>query len=119
MPGIDKWVNQIVQDNSSLIIVEGKNDIKALNKLGINNVISINKPIYLIIEDIARKNKEAIILTDFDPEGRKLYSKIKQEMNRNGIKVNEHYRKFLSKCKITHIEGLYTYYRNNSHENFD
>ncbi len=116
MQGIDNWVNHILQDNSSLILVEGKRDVKALNKLGINNVDSIDKPIYSLVEHIARKNKEVIILTDFDPMGRRLHKKIKHELNRNGIKVNDKYRKFLSRCKITHVEGLYTYYKNNSKE---
>ncbi|MEK6841072.1 MAG: toprim domain-containing protein, partial [Nanoarchaeota archaeon] len=71
MQNIDNWVNQILQDNTSLILVEGKRDVKALNKLGLLNVSSIDKPIYLLIEDLARKNKEVIILTDFDPQGRK------------------------------------------------
>ena len=118
MQNIDNWVNQILQDNISQILVEGKRDVKALNKLGLLNVSSIDKPIYLLIEDLARKNKEVIILTDFDPQGRKLYHKIKHELNRNGVKVNDRYRKFLLRSKITHIEGLFTYYKNNSKEIF-
>ena len=59
MHSIDNWVNQISQDNSSLILVEGKRDVRALNKLGINNVNSIDKPIYSLIEHIARKNKDS------------------------------------------------------------
>ena len=112
MHSIDNWINQIVQDNCSLILVEGKRDIKALNKLGIINVTSLDKPIYLMIENIAKKNKEVIILTDFDRTGKILYLKLKHELQRNGIKVNDKYRKFLSRCKITHIEGLFTYYKN-------
>lgn len=116
MHNIDDWVNQISRNDGSLILVEGKRDIKALNKLGIINVHSIDKPIYLIIETIVGKNKEVIILTDFDPMGKKLYKKIKHELNRNGIKINDRYRKFLSKCNIAHIEGLFTYYKKNSKE---
>lgn len=116
MHNIDNWVNQIVQDNNSLILVEGKRDIKALNRLGIENVHSIDKPIYLIIENIAKRNKEVIILTDFDRTGKILYFKLKHELQRNGIKVNDKYRRYLSRCKITHIEGLFTYYKNNSRE---
>jgi 5S rRNA maturation endonuclease (ribonuclease M5) len=82
MHNIDKWVDQLVQDNSSLMLVEGRNDIKTLNKLGINNVSSIDKPIYLIIENITKKNKKVIILTDFDFEGVKLHNKIKHKLNR-------------------------------------
>ncbi|MEK6907472.1 MAG: toprim domain-containing protein [Nanoarchaeota archaeon] len=116
MYSIDNWVNQILQDNNSLILVEGKRDIKALNKLGIINVSSIDRPIYSLIENITRKNKRVIILTDFDRTGRKLYFSIKHELQRNGIKINDKYRKYLSRCKITHIEGLFTYYKNNSKE---
>ncbi len=116
MHNIDIWLDKLAQDNNSLIIVEGKRDKKALNELGINNVILIDKPIYLLIEEITRENKKAIILTDFDLEGRKLYSRIKNELNRNGIKVKDKYRILLSRCKIVHVEGLFTYYRNNSKE---
>ena len=116
MLSIDEWVNQIAHDNSSLIIVEGKNDKKALNKLGIENVYSIDMPLYSLIETIAEKNKRVIILTDFDKQGKKLYFKIKHNLQRNGVKVNDKYRKFLSLCKIVHIEGLFTYYKNNSKE---
>lgn len=114
MHSIDDWIKQILQNNTSLILVEGKRDIKALNKLGIRNVISIDKPIYSLIENLTKENKEIIILTDFDRTGKELYFRIKHELQRNGIKINDKYRKYLSKCKITHIEGLFTYYKNNS-----
>jgi len=116
MADIDSWVDQLVHNNSSLIIVEGKNDKRALNKLGIENVYQIDKPIYLLIENISQKKKEVIILTDFDKTGRKLYSKIKHELQRKGIKINDKYRKFLSRKKITHVEGVFTYYLNNTRE---
>ena len=32
------------------------------------------------------------------------------------ISLDKKYRKFLSRCKITHVEGLFTYYKNNSKE---
>ena len=116
MPGIDTWVDHLAHDNSSLIIVEGKNDKKALNKLGIDNVYSIDKPIYVLVESIAEKRKDVIILTDFDKTGRKLYFRINHDLQRQCVKVNDKYRKFLSRCKITHVEGLFTYYLNNSKE---
>jgi|SRR3989344_8268251 len=116
MPGIDTWVDQLAHDNSSLIIVEGKNDKKALNRLGIENVYPIDKPIYALVESIIEKKKEVIILTDFDKTGRKLYFRIKHDLQKQGVKINDKYRKFLSRCKITHVEGLFTYYLNNSKE---
>ena len=118
MQNIQEWVDEISNQNS-LIIVEGKKDKQALNKLGINNTYSLDKSMHELIDFIIDQDKEVIILTDLDGEGKKLYSKIKNELQRNGIKVNDKYRKFLSRCNLTHIEGLYTYYKNNSREPLD
>ena len=115
MQNLSDWVNGLTQDNS-LIIVEGKRDKIALNKLGIENVYEINKPIYLLAELLKKEKKDVVILTDFDKEGRKLYFKLKQELQRNGIKINHKYRNYLFKSKISHIEGLFTYYKNHSKE---
>lgn len=111
MNDINDWINEISEDKS-LIIVEGKRDKIALNKLGIENIYLINKPIYSLIDTLTEKNKEVIILTDLDKEGRKLYHKLKKGFQRNGVKINDKYRKYLFKCKISHIQGLFTYYNN-------
>ncbi|MEK6835798.1 MAG: toprim domain-containing protein [Nanoarchaeota archaeon] len=117
MRTINDWVNELAHNNYSLIIVEGKKDKIALNKLGIENVNSINEPIYLVIEKLVNHNKEIIILTDLDREGKKIYAKLKHEFQRYGIKINNKYRKFLIKhTKITQIEGLPTYIKNNFKE---
>ena len=115
MRNIDEWINKLSNEDS-LIVVEGKKDKIALNRLGIENIYLINKPIYSLIDMLTEKNKEIVILTDLDKEGRKLYHKLKKGFQRNGIKVNDRYRKYLFKCKISHIQGLFAYYRNNSRE---
>mgnify|MGYP001559487244 CR=1 FL=1 len=116
MNNIDEWVDELSNEDS-LIIVEGKKDKLALNKLGIENVNSIKEPIYLVIEKIIDHNKEIIILTDLDKEGKKIYSKLRHEFQRYGIEINNKYRRFLIKhTKITHIEGLPTYINNNPRE---
>ena len=113
MRNIHEWVDELAHNNYSLIIVEGKKDKLALNKLGIENVNSINEPIYLLIEKLIDYNKEIIILTDLDKEGKKIYAKLRHEFQRYGIKINNKYRRFLIKhTKITQIEGLPTYINN-------
>jgi 5S rRNA maturation endonuclease (ribonuclease M5) len=94
-----------------LIIVEGKKDIIALTKFGINNVIEINGPLEIFSEKIAKKYKEIILLTDLDKEGKKLYSKLNSYLRQQGVNIDNEFRNFLlKKTKITQIESLNKYY---------
>ncbi|MBN2368564.1 toprim domain-containing protein [Candidatus Woesearchaeota archaeon] len=92
------------------IIVEGKKDKTAMNKLGITNIHILKEPVYQICEKIAEKHKKAVILTDLDPEGKKLYSKIREGLEKNGCAVDDTFREFLfRKTKLRQIEGLRNY----------
>jgi len=92
------------------IIVEGKKDKIALEKLGINNIYTIKEPLYKLCEDLSKKYNSVIILTDLDKEGKKLYSKLKGNLERNGVKVDDKFRKYLFKeTQLTQIEGLTKY----------
>lgn len=110
--------NEILQilnkSRKQLIIVEGKNDKKALEKFGCVNVITINKPLYKIIEDIESKNiSEVIILTDLDSHGKKLYGYFYQEFTKRGIKVNNKLRHVLTYTHLDQIEGLPKFIKKN------
>lgn len=99
---------EIIKESGKLIIVEGKNDKKALNELGLKNIITLSKePLFSIVEQI--DDKEVIILTDFDKEGKKLYQSLKHDLQEKGVKIDDKLRRILSKSKITHIEGLTKY----------
>jgi 5S rRNA maturation endonuclease (ribonuclease M5) len=99
------------------IIVEGQKDKKSLESLGLKNIFTLSKkPIFEIAEEISKTADEIIILTDFDKEGKKLYGKISKELTRNGIKVDHFFREWLQKnTKLSHIEGLDSYIKNDSH----
>jgi len=104
-----QYINKIKNSNS-IIIVEGKRDKRALEKLGLNNIMELNKPIFEIIEDISLKNKDCIILTDLDKKGKQLYGKLNSGLQRFGVKVDNRFREFLFKnTKIRQIEGLISY----------
>lgn len=107
METIAEWIESL-RDSNKLILVEGKKDKQKLEMLGLKNIITIsNKPLYKTIENISEVCKEVVILTDLDHEGRKLYSKLKHQCQRNGIKVDRKYREFLfSNTKMTQIEGI-------------
>lgn len=110
MPELDQWIEKLAEEQP-LIIVEGAKDKASLAKLGIENVITLRgKPLYKVVEHAAKITKECIILTDLDEEGKKLYHKLKTDLNRHGVKVNDAFRKFLFKdTEIRQIEGMYRY----------
>lgn len=103
-----EWLEKL-RNSRKLIIVEGKKDKAALEKLGVKNVFPISrKPIYSFIEGI--EAKEVIILTDMDRTGKRLYGIIKHNLQLKGIKVDNYFREYLFKnAKITQIEGLVHY----------
>jgi len=94
------------------VIVEGKNDKAALEKLGIAGskiFVLSSQPLFEVAESVAETYKEAAILTDLDSEGRKLYDKLNTLLQRNGVRVDNRFRNFLYKnTKIRQIEGLST-----------
>lgn len=95
-----------------LIIVEGKKDKIALNKLEITNVIELNKkPLFQIVENIASFNDECVILTDLDKKGKEIYGRLNSDLQRNGVKVNNQFREFLFRhTKLRQIEGIASYF---------
>ncbi len=103
METLEVWVQELKKCNK-LIIVEGKNDKKALEDLGINNIITFSNSPLLSIENI--KEQEVVILTDIDKAGRKMYSILKQELQKRKVKVDDRFRKFLFYTRISHIEGI-------------
>ena len=112
MEKLEDFISEL-KNSSKLIIVEGKKDKKALGDLGIKNIITLKQPIYKIVEQISKKNKEVIILTDLDKEGKKLYGKLNSELQRFGVNVDKKFREFLfKKTTLRQIEGLSSYVEN-------
>lgn len=93
----------ITQLNNNIVIVEGKRDVIALEKIGVRtNVLTHEK---FIRNDIRGKN--AVILTDFDKEGevkRKIISSVLLE--RNIIENEELRRKFKQIFGVKTIEEI-------------
>ena len=94
-----------ISESGTKIIVEGKKDKESLMKLGLSNIIVLNKPLYAVTESI--DDETVVILTDLDPEGRKLYHKLKSWLSSRGVKVDDTLRRLLFKAKVRNIEALY------------
>lgn len=94
------------------IIVEGKKDKEALLKLDVKDVICLNnRPLHSIAESLkCNECNEVVILTDLDKEGKRIYSALKAEFQRKGIKVNDRFRNYLYReTKLRQIEGISGY----------
>jgi 5S rRNA maturation endonuclease (ribonuclease M5) len=107
---LEEWILELRASNK-LILVEGQNDKKALEELGITNVMTVSKtPIYKTVEKI--REQEVIIFTDLDKEGKKFYSTLRHHLQKRGVKIDRVFREFLLKeTKVTTIEGLPHYLR--------
>ena len=104
---LEEWREKI-QNTEKIIIVEGKKDKNALNSLNVKNIFVLNnKPLYQVVEEVADLTDEAIILTDLDNEGRKLYSILREDLERNGVKIDKQFREFLlNNTKLVCIESI-------------
>ena len=103
-----------IKNSNTLVVVEGKKDKIALQKLGIHNIMELSKkPLYQIAEEISNSNDECVVLTDLDKKGKEIYGKLNSNLQRNGVKVNNKFREFLFKhTKLRQIEGLNSYIEN-------
>ncbi|MBI2651256.1 toprim domain-containing protein [Candidatus Woesearchaeota archaeon] len=99
-----------IKQSKAVVIVEGKKDKKALNNLGISNIIELSKkPLFQIVEEIAKSNKECIILTDSDKKGKEIYGKLNSSLQNLGVKINNNLREFLFKnTKLRQVEALHS-----------
>ena len=104
---LEDWKDKIKISNK-LIIVEGKKDKEALVSLSIENIFVLkNQPLYKVVEEAAKIAKEVIILTDFDNEGKKLYSILREGLEKNGVKIDKQFREFLmNNTKLVCVEGI-------------
>jgi 5S rRNA maturation endonuclease (ribonuclease M5) len=90
------------------IIVEGKKDVRALSRFGIR-AISLNESIDTQFETLAHQNRNVLILTDRDPEGRALANQALSACERLGLASDQRLRKrFFSTTRIRHVESFDT-----------
>ncbi|MBI2451742.1 toprim domain-containing protein [Candidatus Pacearchaeota archaeon] len=99
-----------------VILVEGKKDVASMKSCGFERVYAIHKTsvslrenVEHIAEQINRKDK-VCILTDLNKKGKKLYMIVKQILQEQGKHLNSSFRGILIKARISHIEGIYSFF---------
>ena len=108
MEELNELINQLKSEVSP-IIVEGKKDKMALERLGVNNVHPLSgKPLFHFVESFGNSSR-VILLLDYDKAGRKLQKQLLQGFQRIGVKVDLSYHRKLKKTRLSHIEGLAKY----------
>lgn len=115
--GIENILIKLKEENDRGIpvIVEGRKDLEALNKLGITGRViqlkSGRKSIFNRLEyDIA--NEEVIVFTDFDKRGTELARTVRNHFEKRGKKANmllwKRMRRLASRS-LKDVEGLPSY----------
>ncbi len=112
-PTYSELVEHLDRIKEFVIIVEGKNDKRALVEAGIDekNIISINKrALYKVADEASADGRKVVILTDLDKRGRRIYSELNEGLNIMGAVVDNSFRNFLfAKTSLRQIEGVDSY----------
>ena len=97
------FMTEVEKAKDYLVIVEGKKDKYALQYLGFNRIFVINET----GKSLGESKKDGVcILTDFDRKGKKMYLLLKSKLSELGVRMDNSFRGFLLKQRISHIEGL-------------
>ena len=94
------------------IIVEGEADVRALRSLGISGeIIPINRGqgLFNFCEELSKKYKEVLILTDWDRKGGHLCRILSEDLKANDLYFNTEVRARLAglcKKETKDVEGL-------------
>jgi len=97
------------------VIVEGERDRKALLALGIDgDVLALNQgtSLFALCESIARRHREAVILTDWDVRGGRLARQLRDGLAANGVRFDVDLRARLTtlcRREIKDVESLHLY----------
>ncbi len=100
---VDVLINTLKEN---VVLVEGKRDKEALERLGITNCYALVGRENSVFEKL-KSVEEVIILTDLDRKGNLLASRVTEELWSRGIKTNLTLRKRLGfLMKIKYFEEL-------------
>ena len=102
------WIKKLKEiQEEAIILVEGKNDKRALLRFSIKNVLDLSGKRYAdILDMLENKTEKVVLLFDLDSHGERINSKMKDLLTSQGFEVIEDFRNFLKELNIIHIEDL-------------
>ena len=109
---IDELANRAL--NGATILVEGKRDREALNLLGITGeiIMTSQKTLFNLCEELARSGGDIIILTDWDERGEEVARQVQIFLEADGVRADTTIRttiKPLVRKEINDVENLHKY----------
>ena len=106
-------VQREADETPAPVLVEGRNDERALKRLGIEaetvRISGNGRSLAETAERVSRRYEEAILLTDWDTEGNALKSKMKPLLESHGVVARTAHRKRirdLTAKEIHDVESL-------------
>lgn len=118
LENVEEIIDELLQlaEEGTVIIVEGKRDVRALNKLGVDGhfEMATHHSISNFCEEIVNVNsgKNIVILTDWDRRGNILMSKLTEHFHSLGanpdVRIRERLMSIVQK-EIKDVESLPTY----------
>jgi 5S rRNA maturation endonuclease (ribonuclease M5) len=99
-------------DDSSIIVVEGERDRRALKALGVNTRVVLfhsGRGLSQLTRALTRPGLRIVVLTDWDREGGHLAHRLTELLLAEGVEVDVDFRKRLARTlrgEIAHVEGL-------------
>jgi 5S rRNA maturation endonuclease (ribonuclease M5) len=100
-----KRVLKELEESGKPILVEGKRDREALERIGVGNrIFLINMRPDELCERVAKTADEAVVLTDFDEAGEKLCKRIEEALYSCNVLPNTEVRR-----KLRYLLGVYNF----------
>ena len=90
-----------------VVLVEGKRDVAALKRLGVENVWALKgKGFHDVAEELSHRFKGVVVLTDFDQQGERICRKLTAVLKSYGLKIDSSFRSRLRDSGVKFVEEI-------------
>ncbi|NPB06154.1 MAG: toprim domain-containing protein [Aquificae bacterium] len=109
MKSLKEWAQALrAASADAVVLVEGKNDKKALERLFVRNVYTLaGRRLTDLPDFLEKKARKVILLFDLDREGEEITRKVREILEAEGFEVDEKFRKALRDLHIIYIEEIH------------
>jgi len=103
----EEILREFIESLDCPAIVEGRRDADALNRLGVEDIVVLNKGQTLLETVEALQGiGEVAVLTDMDQHGKILRRKLLNLFKLYGIQEKRRPRELFARLRLSHVEGL-------------
>ena len=102
------WIGRLREiSETAAVIVEGKRDYQLLKRLGVKNLYALSGKNYFdLLEELPEEISEVVLLTDVDKQGERIFRKLKEIFESQGITVRGEFRRILKELEVEEVEQL-------------